>query len=307
MNGKRNDFFLTLTTFFATLLPGAMLALLVVSGWPHALAPLPSGLSGSFGAWFVLFVVAYLAGQVLYALGDWLVDPLYDWMDLGFQSPNRRSRFRALEDSVRAGLFAGMNESLLAKTRAYVLARGEQAWMVVEQADADSKFFRAVTLVAAWGVPIAVFHNLGWRLGTAVAATVLVSAWSLVFHLTSCGGPWSDQPAGFSSDWSAISKVWARFDSWLCRTSPNWFGFSYAVLAVCLLWLAASAILTLWGSWGGLQGESTAVLSVDWALMLVAFFRYSVRRADRDWTSLEAALELAGPAPGKPSGQVAGL
>jgi hypothetical protein len=325
MIGKPSDFFLTLTTFFAILLPGTMLVFLVLAGWPRPLPILPSGLPGSFGPWFAFFVASYLAGQLLYALGSWLLDPLYDWMDLGFKSRGRRTRFKILEDSVRSVLFGGLKGSMLAKARAMILARGPQAWALVEQADADSKFFRAVTIVAAWGTPMALFRDAGWRLGAPIAASLLVIASVLVFRLISCHYPPATdpgqkpvtapvaptatapslapvaQPATAPTDQTSLYRASLEIDTWLCTVSPIGFTFGYGVLTICGLWLVASVLLIVWGWLAGIGGvpPSTYTLAACWALMLVAFFRYAVRRADRDKTALEFTMELADAVPGR--------
>ncbi len=83
--------------------------------------------------------------------------------------------------------------------------------------------------------------------------------------------------------------------------SPIGFTFGYGVLAICGLWLVASVILIVWGWLAGIVGAppSTYTVAACWALMLVAFFRYAVRRADRDKTALEFTMELADAVPGR--------
>lgn len=162
LDTKPGDVFLTITSFFAILVPGAIFVFLAVFSWSQVLPALPTGLPASFGPWIAFFVVSYLVGQFLYATGSWLLDPLYDWMDLGFKAPSRRGRIKAAENAARNKLLGGDTGSILPKARALILARGPQAWIPIEQADADSKFFRAVTLVAAFGTPLALMKNAAW-------------------------------------------------------------------------------------------------------------------------------------------------
>jgi hypothetical protein len=306
MDWKPADFFLTITSFFAILLPGALMALLLLASWPQLLPAVPAALPGGFGPWLVFLIAAYLAGQLLYAFGSWLLDPIHDWMKLGFKHPDRRGRFQTLEASLRENLFGGISGSVLPKARAYLLAHGPQAWIAVEQADADSKFFRAITIVAAWGVPAAIVADRPWQLAAAIVGTVLVIASSTVFRLVSCRASTAEAPpaptradgaleSGGDSTASWLSRTWSRVDSSLCENCPGWMTFGYGVLSVCGLWLLGSVLFNLAASITGTRNapQFGLTMAACWGLMLVSYFRYNVRRADRDKTALEAAKELA--------------
>jgi hypothetical protein len=294
MDGKPSDFFLTLTSFFAILLPGTMLAFLALGGLPQPVPTIPAVLPGTFGPWLAFLVASYLAGQLLYALGSWLLDPLYDWMDLGFKLPERRERLKNLEASVRKHLWKGAPGSILPKTRALILARGPQSWPLVEQADADAKFFRAVTIVAAWGAPIALLSSWGWRLGAMVVGSFLVAASSLVFRLVSCRYSTSSSPSSRTEVKGSLpSREWGRFEGWLCSVSALRIAFSYGVLIVWTLWAVSVGLFVAAGLLGGIGGGNLFLLAACWGLMLISFFRYNQRRADRDKTALECAMELA--------------
>jgi hypothetical protein len=312
MDLKPRDVFLTITSFFAILLPGAiMVMLLLVAGWSNLFPALPTTLGGSIGPWLVYLLASYLAGQLLYALGSWLLDPIYDWMRLGFKHPERGVRLQTLEASLRRDVFGGRPGSILPKTRAYILAREPQAWIAVEQADADSKFFRAATVVAAWGVPAALITEKGWQVGACALATALIVASSLVFRLVSCrniaaGKGVGEEIRGTASierkRESVLSETWAQLDAWLCANTPPWLTFGNGVLLVCMMWLAVSILFNFASGIIGIRGSTqqwAITLAAAWGLMLVSFFRYNGRRADRDKTALEATVELAGASLGK--------
>jgi len=143
---KASDFFLTVVDFFAILVPGAVLAYLVSDlNWiGGALPALDSG-----GRWVAFAVAAFLLGQVLYALGSWLLDPLYGITYVPYKEGKKKHESKELLRT-RVGAMMGDHAEVTDTypwARAYVGTRDPASAASIARIDADSKFFRALTVV----------------------------------------------------------------------------------------------------------------------------------------------------------------
>ncbi|SEU45940.1 8-oxo-dGTP pyrophosphatase MutT, NUDIX family [Burkholderia cepacia] len=73
-----HEFFVGLTDFFSILLPGALLSWLMMGeAGPVVLGQRYAGLDGAQG-WAAFLFASYLFGQLIFVLGSWL-DAFYDW------------------------------------------------------------------------------------------------------------------------------------------------------------------------------------------------------------------------------------
>jgi ADP-ribose pyrophosphatase YjhB (NUDIX family) len=79
MNFEPQKFFIGLMDFFSILLPGALLAYLLMPEWgPIVLGARYQELTGAEG-WAAFLVTSYLFGHVVFLMGSWL-DEFYNWV-----------------------------------------------------------------------------------------------------------------------------------------------------------------------------------------------------------------------------------
>jgi hypothetical protein len=160
---KPADFFIGLTEFFAVLLPGATLVYFAYRWAGQRVAPaLPSETTQ---AWAVFLVLAYIGGHLLHALSSGL-DTLYDRVYLPFRrpvhyqalllkeqkglDPLRREKNLSFTLVARAAFQTGANgagTSLYDWCLSLVRLKSASAAAEVDQLQADSKFFRSLSLV----------------------------------------------------------------------------------------------------------------------------------------------------------------
>ena len=145
---KPGDLFLNVLGFFAVLVPGALLAYLgsdVIVGWAGGALP---AIVGNVQHWVAFLVVSYLLGQTLYALGSWRLDPLYKAWYVPYKTNKKGDLFTNLMNRIEQ--LMGDDKAITTLypwARAYVTVRDAGAAASIERLDADSKFFRAMTLV----------------------------------------------------------------------------------------------------------------------------------------------------------------
>jgi 8-oxo-dGTP pyrophosphatase MutT (NUDIX family) len=175
MNFDPQKFFIGLMDFFSILLPGALLAsLLMDEVGPLVLGDRYANLAGA-PAWAAFLFASYLFGHLVFLLGSWL-DEFYDWArryTLNAQIIRLARRSRLLPWLARALIwlvFKGeRNLAVEGATRIKQQALGalqakeaintfqwSKAWLnavspaslsVVQRFEADSKFFRCFTVV----------------------------------------------------------------------------------------------------------------------------------------------------------------
>src|SRR4030095_3780572 len=172
-DAKPSDFFLGAIEFFAILLPGAALVYLV-QPWTRQLVPDALLPKDAAAAWVVFAVFSYVVGHLLHAITGQF-DFIYDKFYLRrFQ----RNHYRAVELIRRNDLDSLKQDESLTSTlvaRAHFQARGTNAgtslyggclWLArlknspaaaeVDRLQADSKFFRSLTLVTLIAVMVTV-------------------------------------------------------------------------------------------------------------------------------------------------------
>jgi hypothetical protein len=169
---KPSDLFLNVLGFFAILVPGALLAYLgfdIVGGWLGGALPV---VTGEVPRWIAFVVASFLLGQALYALGSWWLDPLYKARYVPYKTNKKGELLKNLTKRIEK--LMGDDKAMTTVypwARAYVTVRDASAAASIERLDADSKFFRAMTLVMV----VAGFRFLGhgkWLLTVAIALAV---------------------------------------------------------------------------------------------------------------------------------------
>jgi hypothetical protein len=187
--GKAGDLYLGVVDLFAVILPGALfcgLAWKVLDhkekGWE-----LLEGVSGPefVPKWLVFLIVAYIAGHFLFALGAWIMDPLYDrYYKYKFEKAKRLASIRRRADrlmwQVVGDPFYSEGDNRLTWAESLLRMSAASAKAELDRLEADSKFFRSLAVVSILTVAILFSPLTGWvdlRLwveAVAIAITFLV-------------------------------------------------------------------------------------------------------------------------------------
>jgi hypothetical protein len=167
---KPTDFLMNMVGFFAILLPGAIVAALMLSvdGVEiFRLAVLPA--NDALAKWAAFIVLAYILGHLVFLVGSW-VDPAYDFFRECFDPYDEKSPFthaKAIRDSLLdRDEWDAVNPFQWCK--AVLIQKCPAAATDVEQYEADSKFFRSLLVV---GLVVAVAMS---RTGDCVAALIAI-------------------------------------------------------------------------------------------------------------------------------------
>jgi hypothetical protein len=236
---KPSDFFVGLVDFFAILLPGAMLAFVLVMCLERLGTPLTSiSLSNDWVTLFAVWLVSYVLGHFLSVVAALCLDPPYDWWKdtlLVWKKDNRlHSAFYALGNGLRERreLQDKATETLeegegLADVAAYVRVWSDGATSEVDRLEADQKFFRSLTLVflIAW---LAFVWN--WEHSSRVWAwSGLVLLLVPMFPFRIFGTTETDNAADKAEKFAALKLVAlvllvAGWTAWFAATqsSPSW-------------------------------------------------------------------------------------
>jgi len=269
---KPSDFFLNVLSFFAILVPGAILAFLwrdlpksfqfpslAVQDWPTGLA---------------FFAVAYLLGQALFSLGSWFLDPVYSrtyifykrWKKEVEGDPLLKLQIKVPIDETSHKKITGTYPW----ARAYVGGRSQNAAGYVAGLDADSKFFRSLVIVLAaapYGLiqkPFSLSRTTIVTIGSGFVLGLVVYVLTLYLE-----GQIKDGVHRWTLSGHHLFK-WAGI-------GPT--GFFVAVTAG-----AASMIAQSKFSWPGL---------LAYLLVVIGFFaRFANQRWERDDTAYEFVLTL---------------
>lgn len=175
MNFEPQKFFVGLMDFFSILLPGALLAWLLMSGvGPAVLGKRFVELAGAAG-WAAFLFSSYLFGHLVFLLGSWL-DEFYDWarhrtLNIQVQRAARGKRpslgivrlfvwlvfkrernlaVRCADAIKKLALepLAGQHAvNTFQWSKALLTAESPASLAVVQRFEADSKFFRCFTVV----------------------------------------------------------------------------------------------------------------------------------------------------------------
>jgi hypothetical protein len=145
---KPSDFFVGTMEIFAILMPGAVLAFLLLPWVPQVFGPALPALDSEPSRWLAFAVSAYLLGHLLQHLGSFL-DSAYD----KFYAANKRKqgdeplliRARELTQADLGTDLRGVNNFNWAN--AYVRVHNIAAATDIERLSADSKLFRSLCLV----------------------------------------------------------------------------------------------------------------------------------------------------------------
>jgi hypothetical protein len=152
---KTPDYYLGVVDLFAILLPGAILAFIVSQciQW-SALPKLTKALSPPLVGYICFAVTAYIAGHFLSALGAVVMDHIYDrWYKkhFGKKLNRRRKRIKPLLERI---LRVDEKDNALEWTLALLRIKASAAMAQLDRLEADSKFFRSLSLALLLSWPL---------------------------------------------------------------------------------------------------------------------------------------------------------
>jgi hypothetical protein len=279
MDLKPTNIIVSLASLLGIVLPGSIVAFLALTGaWrfalPRELVDVPTA---NPQGWVIFIVVAYIAGQVLYAFGSWFLDPVYDRTYRRYKEHVKGNPKRFVWPTIEAQFPSGPDSgydsepSNYSWARAYVVTRSPGSVSELDQLEADFKFFRSVTLVLV----VAPFEALKIQ-----PAYLLVGA-LVGLGLMACG---------------ALAKVfvdWRYYEYRRNPAHPMAWQLTACMIAIAvglLLVVAVGSVLILNSGWGfiGTIGY--------WASIVVVLLRFCQQRWQRNETTYEYAAVLAAAA-----------
>lgn len=159
---KPTDLLLDVSSFFAILLPGtivAMIAPLVLTGN----GSVPRWILDPAANWPAFLVASYVAGQVVYALASWFLDPIGDITYRRWRVSHGTALIREVKKRL-ANVYGEHAEQtgLFPLARAYLLGSNPGAYLTIERIEADSKFFRSMTMAALLIAGTIIVSSLQW-------------------------------------------------------------------------------------------------------------------------------------------------
>lgn len=147
---KPADVFIGAMDFFAILMPGALLAFLLMPLEPLVFGPVLPAIRGEAMGWVAFAITAYFFGHLLHHLGSFLDDSY----DKGYVRERRKFGDEPLLVEARKLARADLgddlqNINLFYWAGSYVRTQNSNAAAELERAGGDSKFFRSLCLVGA--------------------------------------------------------------------------------------------------------------------------------------------------------------
>lgn len=190
---KPSDFFIGVVDFFAILLPGAALVYilqpLIVTGIPTTWLPTTAS-----QGWVLFFVLAYITGHLLHALGSWLLDKyLYQALYLPQFKPSHAKAAKLMDNPSDLRKDEDTEKTLLARVRlttkvnatgtnyydwclSDVRANSPAGAIEIDRLQADSKFFRSMVLVFLLTALVSLGEAPRW-ISLGAAALTVFSMW----------------------------------------------------------------------------------------------------------------------------------
>lgn len=177
MSYKPSDLFLGVIDFFAVILPGTLIAFLMLDFAKTNLFGLVlPAINSEIQGWSVFIFASYLLGHLVFLLGAFL-DPVYDRV---YVKRKRRNGDNLLDYATSV-----KNESLgknrqitntLQWASAIVRLESPNASIEIDRLDADSKFFRSITMVLFF-IFIALSFRSVWYISLGCFGLMLLTFW----------------------------------------------------------------------------------------------------------------------------------
>jgi hypothetical protein len=265
---KPGDLFVSVVSLFAVVLPGAAVSILAWHGTAvGTLVDAATRPLGTVGGWIAFVVIAYLVGQFLYAVGSWVLDPIYDRTYRKYQESVKGDPRRLVRSAMDIMLGDLPKPSPMDWARTLLRIRSLAASADIDQIEADSKFFRSFTLVFV-AAPL-----LLWRLnGSLLLITTIIA---VAFAM---GGALLDQWADFLDRGPHLTHSASR-PSWLLNGNAVLAGGSVSAYMIVAAWDVAQNV-----------GQVESVLYV--LFVVATFMRFAQQRWRRNETAYQSAAIL---------------
>ncbi|MBL8189532.1 MAG: hypothetical protein JNK38_16095 [Acidobacteria bacterium] len=152
MNYKPSDLFVGIVDFFSVLLPGAVLAFALQLAKVGFIESQLAGLS-SQTKWIVFVIASYLLGHFVFLIGAAFLDHLYDATYVKRQQAKRGARLLKHAASIKRAALQDAHkiENHFKWARAFIKLKKPEMAADIDRLEADSKFFRSLTVVAGAG------------------------------------------------------------------------------------------------------------------------------------------------------------
>lgn len=152
------DLYLGVVDLFGTILPGAIITFALDRLW-NADEFLPDKWREGAEGIAVFLVASFIAGHIVFALGGMILDPIYDrTFKLWDKNTYCRVHVRALEVArVALGPFWMDGDNIFDWSTTFLQIGSGALTTAVERVEADSKFFRSLTVVLILAWPIYLF------------------------------------------------------------------------------------------------------------------------------------------------------
>ncbi|HEY2383998.1 MAG TPA: hypothetical protein VGK48_22720 [Terriglobia bacterium] len=169
--GKASDLYLGVVDLFAVILPGAMFSGVVWKVLSIRHKDLLESLAEPevVPTWLVFLIVSYIVGHFLFALGSWLMDPLYDGyykrkfeFEVKKELPSMRRRADRLFNELLTADLYSENDNRLTWSESLIRLGSASAKGELDRLEADSKFFRSLAVVAVLSLFVMFSPLTGW-------------------------------------------------------------------------------------------------------------------------------------------------
>jgi hypothetical protein len=176
METKPADLFIGVVDLFAIILPGALISYVVSDTVAHHVGSLKIPAEGTAQGWVAFALSSYLLGHFASLVGAFFLDPLYErtYVKLRTRSGDQLHKQAG---ELRAKTPGTDNVTNYKWARTALRIGNVDAMQEVDRLEADSKFFRSITVVLpifAWKIMSAHVSISGVLLWTIVA---LLSFW----------------------------------------------------------------------------------------------------------------------------------
>ena len=181
MDVKPADFFIGVADLFSIFLPGALLSYLLLDvARRDIIGQILPAIASEAANWMAFILAAYLFGHFASLIGAAFLDRIYDRT---FVKYKRRHGDHLYHYACTIKADALGRDDKISNTykwaRAFIRLRSAESATEIERLEADSKFFRSVSVV----LPVAAIvfaAKGGWIISLAAAAMTILSFWRFV-------------------------------------------------------------------------------------------------------------------------------
>jgi hypothetical protein len=184
----------------AILLPGGILAFLLIPCLPLKDFPQTGEISSPALTWVAFAIAAYTLGHLLFGLGAISLDPLYHFFYKNASGKFKMRRERVYSELKVVKFLPDTGDNALDWTLAILSLRAPNTFVQLDRLEADSKFLRSLVLTMLFSWPLIQYSRkghpslagAGLLIGSALAAQAL-AGWITVKWTKWKGSKWGDR------------------------------------------------------------------------------------------------------------------